>query len=271
MPADVDMIVIGAGPAGIAAAVNARIRNKTVMLISGDFHDTGLYKSQSVGNYLGLGDLSGADLLELFLAHAKKHGVEPEEGRVLSVMPIGDQFMVSYGSHAVSARCVIIATGVVRKNLFPGEEEFLGRGVSYCATCDGMLYRGKRVFVIGLSSVASAEADYLRSIGCNVEFIEKKDAKNIKIIGKEIVSGIEINDQLSPCEGVFILRNGISPATFMPELVLENGHIKINENMQTSVPGVFAAGDCVGAPYQINKAAGEGQKAALNAVEHWLN
>ena len=265
-----DFIVIGAGPAGLSAAINARIRGKSVLLISGDYRQSGLYKAPVIDNYLGLESISGADFLKRCLEQAKNHGIEPVPGKVLSVMPFGGQFLVGYDSSFATGRCVILATGVVRTNLFPGEAEFLGRGLSYCATCDGMLYRGKSVCVIGLYDGAEKEAAYLEEIGCSVRYIPRRDAVQVKILGEENVSGLEVSGKQFACSGVFILRSSISPVTFLPDLRLEDGHIKVDKNMQTSVPGIFAAGDCVGKPYQINKAAGDGQKAALLAAELWL-
>lgn len=271
MTETLDMIIIGAGPAGLSAAVNARIRGKNILLISGDHRATGLHKAQEIGNYLGFEGLSGATLLDRFLKHARHLGVEPVSSRVLSILPLDGQFMVSYESQVSSARCIILATGVVRKDTFPGEAEFLGRGVSYCATCDGMLYRGKTVCVLGLNQEAEKEAAYLREIGCQVLYFSKKEAVKVKIRGENTVEALEVNGQFYPCAGVFVLRNSVSPATFLPNLAMKDGHIQVNDRLETSIPGIYAAGDCIGGPYQINKAAGEGQKAALNAVEDYLH
>ena len=270
MDTPVDMLIIGAGPAGLAAAVNARIRGKSVLLISGAPENSGLYRAQAVGNYLGFGDLSGTEILDRFLAHAAHLGVQPVTGRVLNLMPMGDQFWVSYDKQVASARCVILATGVVQTKTFPGEAQLLGRGVSYCATCDGMLYRGKDVCVAGLNRDAEKEADYLREIGCKVHFFAPGKLRNVRILGEKNVEALEVDGIRYSCDGVFILRSSISPVSFLPGLALENGHIRVDRLLQSSIPGVFAAGDCTGGPYQINKAAGEGQAAALNAVEHWL-
>ena len=265
-----DMVIVGAGPAGLSAAINARIREKSILLISGNAENTGLYKAQAVENYLGLDGISGKALLERFRAHARRLGVEPVHGRVLNILPLEGQFMVSYDSQIATARCIILAGGVVHTAQFPGEAQFLGRGVSYCATCDGMLYRGKNVCVLGLNKEAAAEADYLEEIGCKVRYFSKENTKNVKILGQSTVEAVEVAGVSYPCSGVFILRDSISPSSFLPSLTLEEGHIQVDTRLQTSIPGVYAAGDCIGGPYQVNKAAGEGQKAALNAISDWL-
>ena len=149
-----DIIVIGSGPAGLSAALTARARNKTVLVVGNRWQDSPLARAERVDNYLGLPSQSGADLLETFHAHAKEAGVALLEGRALSALP-WNGFQVSVGSHVLSAGALILAPGVVRQKKFPGEAEYLGRGVSYCATCDGMLYRGKPVAVVGRRSVGA--------------------------------------------------------------------------------------------------------------------
>ena len=128
-----DIIVIGSGPAGLSAALTARARNKTVLVVGNRWQDSPLARAERVDNYLGLPSQSGADLLETFHAHAKEAGVALLEGRALSALP-WNGFQVSVGSQVLSAGALILAPGVVRQKKFPGEAEYLGRGVSYCAT-----------------------------------------------------------------------------------------------------------------------------------------
>jgi len=265
-----DVAVIGAGPAGLSAAINARARGKSVLVVGNPMEENPLFKAPVVDNYPGLPGVSGAELLRRLTDHARESGAELRHGRVLNATPMGNRFFISIGSAIEEAGALIIAIGAQRGVKLPGEEALLGKGVSYCATCDGMLYRGKSVCVIGLYDGAEKEAAYLEEIGCNVRYIPRRDAVQVKILGEENVSALEVSGKQYACSGVFILRSSISPVTFLPDLQLEDGHIKVDKNMQTSVPGIFAAGDCVGKPYQINKAAGDGQKAALLAAELWL-
>ncbi|MFR3291275.1 MAG: NAD(P)/FAD-dependent oxidoreductase [Lachnospiraceae bacterium] len=143
--------------------------------------------------------------------------------------------------------------------------------MSYCATCDGMLYRGKKVAVIGLSADAPEEAEFLRSIGCEVEYFDAARAKKYEIRGSQRVEALIADGTEYAVECVFILRAGVAPGSLVPGLELEGPHIKVNADMATSVPGVFAAGDCVGAPYQVGKAVGEGNIAGISAAKYVEN
>jgi len=276
-----DIIIIGAGPAGLSAALNARVRNKSVRLFSGDYRETGLYKAEWLENILGTEGMTGKDYLELCRRQAEAKEVETTPGRVLSIMPMGEQFAVSVGADFYTANAVILATGVTQKAAFPGEKELLGKGVSYCATCDGMLYRGKTVCVVIRASEGSHEENYLGEIGCTVtvisdgrsleglrEDIQVVEGKKITILGEQSVEALQVGDTKIPCQGVFILRNTVSMDSLLPNLIQEGGHIQVGRKMETNIPGVYAAGDCTGRPYQVSKATGEGLVAALSAVEY---
>lgn len=260
-----DVIIIGSGPAGLSAAITARMRGKSVVVISNSSADSGLAKAVEVGNYPGLPGISGAELSGKMLMHAVGMGAEHITGRVTTILPMGKEIGVGYGSEIVSGKTLILATGVVQSAVFPGEAELLGRGVSYCATCDGMLYRGKKVCVVCLSPDADEEADFLASIGCEVTRLK---TKKIVVNGADMVTSITADGEEIPCEGVFILRQTIAPSSLLSGLETNKGHIKVDTSMKTNIPGVFAAGDCIGTPYQVAKATGEGQIAVLSAVEY---
>ena len=206
-------------------------------------------------------------------------GVEFVVGKAISLMA-WNGFMITVGSQVYEGNALILAPGVVRQAKYPGEEEYLGRGVSYCATCDGMLYRGKPVTVVGRSSDAPHEANYLKSLGCQVTYVSpqppvglEKDIPYVKagrlaIRGEQTVTGLEADGALIPCSGVFILRQAVAPTDLLPTLETEAGYIKVDRRMATNVEGVFAAGDCTGVPLQVSKAVGEGHVAALSACEY---
>lgn len=274
-----DIIVIGAGPAGLSAAVQARARGKTVLVVAGSDKDNALYKAQRIDNYLGLPGLTGAEMLARFSDHARENGVERRMGRVLSIMPVKDRFYVSIDADMEEAGAVILALGVSRGKKYPGEAEFLGRGVSYCATCDGALYRGKPVAVVGRSGDAPREAAYLKSLGCQVVYVAPKrptalepdipflQANRLEIAGAQTVTTLVADGAPIPCSGVFILRDAVAPTDLLPQLETLGGSIRVDRSMATSIPGVFAAGDCTGGPLQVSKAVGEGLIAALSAAE----
>ena len=176
---------------------------------------------------------------------------------------------------------VVVATGAEARELgVPGEAALRGRGVSYCATCDGMLYRGREIAVVGKTADAPHEANYLRELGCRVTYVSDRPpeglhsdipfvkAVRLEVLGEKKVEALRADSVTLPCEGVFILRPSMAPADLLPGLALEGGYIKTDRNMATNLPGVFAAGDCTGLPLQVSKAVGEGQVAGHRASEY---
>ncbi len=263
-----DVIVIGAGPAGLSAALTLRSRGKSVLLLESPGAVSALAKAEKVDNYPGLPEIGGKALLEAMREQALSLGVEFLSEKALAVLPMGDRFYVSAGQETLEARSLILAAGAARGKTLPGEEALLGMGVSYCATCDGMLYRGKNVAVLGFSADAEEEAEFLRSIGCNLRFFSAEESKKARILGENRVEGVEIGGEIIPFDGVFVLRDTVAPQALLPGLELQGVHIAVQTDMRTSVAGVFAAGDCVGTPYQIAKAVGEGNIAALSAAKY---
>ena len=274
-----DLIILGSGPAGLAAAVAARGRGKTALVIGNRWQDSPLAKAEKIDNYLGLPGRTGYELLEEFQKHAEGAGVEFVNGRAISLMA-WNGFTVTVGSDAYQGRALIMSPGVVRQTKFTGEQEYLGRGVSYCATCDGMLYRGKDVVVAGRTADAPEEAKYLKSIGCNVTYTAPKkpaeladdipfvQAGKVEIQGGQTVTGVSLDGTEVPCACVFVLRASLAPTDLLPALETENGYIKVDRAMKTNVEGVFACGDCTGTPLQVAKAVGEGHIAGLSACEY---
>ena len=274
-----DIIVLGSGPAGLAAAVAARGRDKSVLVVGSRWQDSPLAKAERVDNYPGLPGRTGLELLEEFHRHAEELGVEFAVGKALSLLA-WNGFSLTVGNQVYQGKALILAPGVVRNAKYPGEAEFLGRGVSYCATCDGMLYRNRPVTVVGLSPDAPQEANYLHSLGCQVVYLSPHQpqgldgaipyvkAGKLAVKGERTVTGLEADGAFLPCDGVFILRRAVAPTDLLPALETADGVIKVDRRMATNLPGVFAAGDCTGAPLQVSKAVGEGHVAALSACEY---
>jgi thioredoxin reductase (NADPH) len=287
-----DIIVIGAGPAGLSAAITSRARDKKVLVVSNKPQESALAKAKHVDNYPGLPQSSGLQILERMIAHARDLRVDFVYERVISVLPVGECFTVATGGANFDARAIILATGTHLGKPFKGEEEFLGRGVSYCATCDGMLYRGQTVCVVGLNAEARDEANFLAGIGAKVTFLTKKTASKEATLGLDenitVAEGavVEIKGDMMgvselvyrdardrsvksiPCTGVFVLRSCITPDALMAGLKLADGSVAVDHTMSTSMTGVFAAGDCVGRPLQVAIAVGEGQRACFSAVQY---
>lgn len=279
-----DIAIIGTGPAGLSAAITAKIRNKNVLLIGDGGISSKVAKAHEIRNYPGLPDISGEELAGAFLSHIERMEISVTDRRVSTVYAMGDFFALQAGEEMLETRTVILATGVVTGKPLPGEAELLGHGVSYCATCDASLYRGKSVVVIGYSPKEEKEAAFLAE-GCDeVVYIpvyrDEPELPDTVTVIREQVKEIRTQDGRQVVvtdegehvtDGVFILREAIAPASLVPGLETDGGHIPVNRQMETNLPGVYACGDITGTPYQYIKAAGEGNVAALSAVRYLDN
>ncbi|MDD4766625.1 MAG: NAD(P)/FAD-dependent oxidoreductase [Desulfotomaculaceae bacterium] len=277
-----DIAIIGCGPAGLSAAINASIRRKTVDLFGGDLCAPKLQKSSIVNNYLGYPNISGETLREKFLGHAKEMNISIQQNIINSVMQNSyGSFTLRAGDRDYNARAVIIATGITVDKLIDGEREFTGKGVGYCATCDGPLFAGKDVAVIAYTGEGVEDANFLMEFCRRVYFIagDKKvfnglkdgieviEAENIQAVtGASSATGLRIDGRELAVQGVFIYRETYLPDTLLPGLAVKENHILVDRELKTNIEGVFAAGDCTGKPYQLAKAVGEGQVAALNVL-----
>ncbi|MBO4395466.1 MAG: NAD(P)/FAD-dependent oxidoreductase [Eubacterium sp.] len=275
-----DIAIIGCGPAGVSAAITAKIRNKTVLLI-GDEISSKVEKAQEIKNYPGLPDIRGDALAGAFISHLEKMEIEITKKRVSTVYAMGDYFAIQADEEMLEAKSVILATGIVTGKSIPGEDELLGRGVSYCATCDASLYRGKSVIVVGYSKKEEEEAAFLSEVCSDVTYIpiykDETDLPDTVRVVREQVKEIRsegdkrivvTSESEYTTDGVFVLRDAIAPDRLVPGLETDGGHIVVDRHMQTNLDGVFACGDITGTPYQYIKAAGEGNVAALSAVNY---
>ncbi len=261
-----DIVIIGGSIAGISAALTCVNRGKSVAVIANGAETSSLYKAEMITNYPGIPGASGQQISEILLRQLESSGAELIRGRVLNVVPMGGSFGVAFGSEFTVCSAVILAAGITREKLYPGEGEFLGRGVSYCATCDGMLYRGKTVAVIGGGAEAAQDADFLESIGCTVLRMTKNTRYEIR--GGMKVDTLLVNGEEFKVDGVFVIKDTVSVTKLVQGLAYADGAIVTDRQMHTNIPGVFAAGDCTGKPYQLAKAAGEGNVAALSACAY---
>lgn len=274
----VDILVVGGGPAGLSAAVNAAARGRLCAVVSNDYRLNPLYKTKTVDNYLGMRGMSGAQMLARMREEAEQAGAVFINGRVTSILPMDDHFMVARGSEVMEAGRVILATGVAQASLLPGEEALVGRGVSYCATCDGMLYRGRRAVVTGNASDLAEEAAFLSKIGVQVTVVTARPveglpvgltartARSIALQGGDRLEGVVADGEQIPCDVAFILREVMAPDSLVPGLQLDGRFVRVNRDMQTNIPGMYAAGDCTGKPLQVAVAVSEGLIAAQHAA-----
>ena len=275
----VEIAIIGTGPGGVSAALTACNRNKRIMLLGSREMSAKVAKAHEIRNYPGLPFVRGADMAAAFRDQLDRMGIEITEKRVGAVYAMGDYFALQAGEEMIEAEAVILATGVVQAKPLPGEEELLGRGVSYCATCDAPLYRGKTTAVIAYSPSEEKEAVFLNEVCArviyfpmykeeptlpeSVEIIREKAVEIAQADGRRIV---KTEDGEYFADGVFVLREAVAPGQLVPGLETEGQHVKVNRKMETSLPGVFACGDITGTPYQYVKAAGEGNVAAISAA-----
>lgn len=277
-----DIAIIGGGPAGLSAAVTARARNKKVLLFEGSGFSPSLVKAHLVNNYLGMPNISGKNMIDQFVAHAKEIGTEFQEQKVINISPTDEGFNVITADGAFQALSIILTIGVSKTQSINGEKEFLGRGVSYCATCDGMFFKGQKVAVVSNLEHALPEVQFLAEICSEVLFITdlaippNKFGANVKIMTDKIenitgttgVNAIEFKNSRADIHGVFIIREADPVENILAGIKSRGKSIIVDELMATNISGVFAAGDCTGQPWQISRATGQGQIAALSAINY---
>ena len=296
-----DLIIIGAGPAGITAAVYAARKRMNFIVITRDIGGQAAW-SGDIENYTGYQFVTGPELAAKFEEHMRKYNIDVKEGEeALEIRKIGDQVWVRTAKAEYESRALIIASGKVSRELgVPGEKEFKNRGISYCATCDGPLFSGKDVAVIGGGNSALDAALQLIKIAKHVyvininpalggdavmrEKIEKSDVVTVMnstnvtgITGDKLVSGIRIKrdgkDQALSIQGVFVEIGLVPNSKFATDMAKnESGEINVDSGNRTSIPGIFASGDVTDVrDKQIIIAAGEGSKAALQAFRYIYN
>ncbi|MBO5489645.1 MAG: NAD(P)/FAD-dependent oxidoreductase [Eubacterium sp.] len=277
-----DVAVIGTGPAGLSAAITLKIRNKNVILFGSRRLSQKIEKAHEIQNYPGLPGITGQELAKKFTEHIDSMGIAITEEQITAVYGMGDYYsLLSQSNTMYEATTVILATGVFFGKPYPGEEEFLGRGVSYCATCDAPLYKDKCVAVIGGMKEAEKEAVFLSEIARRVYYIPLyKDEVTMEapvevirqqptaVEGGNKAEKLILKDRELEIDGVFVLRESLRPSSLVPGIEMDGSHPAVNRRMETNLPGCFACGDLVGAPYQYIKSAGEGNVAALSAVDY---
>lgn len=298
-----DVIVIGSGPAGLTAGIYGRRAGLSTLVIEGNYIQGGqILNTYEVDNYPGLPGISGMDLADKMKDHMMAQGTDILRARVTGITVEGDVKVVHTPKEEVRGKTVILAAGAVHRKLgVPGEEEFTGRGVSYCATCDGAFFRDKTVAVIGGGDVAVEDAIFLARACKKVYMIHRRDelraAKSLQealfhtpqvemcwnktvseIGGEQQVQWITVDSTTGEesvrldVDGVFVAV-GIAPDTeFVKDLVQldKGGYIVAGEDGKTSVPGIYAAGDIRTKPLrQIITAAADGANC-ITSVEEYL-
>ena len=239
-------------------------------------------KAEKITNYPGFPELTGQELFLHFEAHIQSAGLTITEKTVTNVMSAGNYYMVLADNEIYEAKTLILAMGVMMAKLLKGEDALLGKGVSYCATCDGMFYKDKEIAVLCNDPKYEHEVEYLADLASKVTYFPVFSNSQVKkenvTISKDFpteVNGIDRVTDLTlksgetlAVDGIFCLRNAIAPSKLIPGLEIENGHIVVDRAQKTNLPGCFAAGDCTGRPYQYTKAVGEGNVAAHSCISY---
>jgi len=295
-----EILIIGAGPAGLTAGVYCGRANRDTIILDGK-ELSALYRTKEIQNWLGEKNIEGPKLLEKFKQHAESHEtVKIVKGDVISLMMGMGMNMISTRSANVSSDVVIIATGSgQRKEVIKGESNLVGYGVSYCALCDGPLYKERVVYLYGTDEEVIEDALVLNQMGCIVNIITTVGINElpgkineIKESGINIIDKTEIIETIQNADGLieriicksidteeikeyeldclFIFSHVPSNSIFKKAGIEidENGNIKVDENQQTNLKSVYAAGDVTGGVFQVVFAAAEGARAALSALKY---
>jgi thioredoxin reductase (NADPH) len=283
-----DVIIIGAGPAGISASLYTQRANQKTLIL---YHETSnLEKAVKIDNYYGFSQgVSGEELYETGIKQAENLGVEVKKEEVIKVGMTENGFQISTTKQDYQSKTVIIALGNKKKQVeIKGIKELEGKGVSYCAICDGFFYRGKKVAVLGNGNYALAETNELLAIADQITILTNGEkapefrANNVEINTKPIqeikgenrVREVRFQDDTSlEMDGIFVAQ-GVAGGTELAKklgILTKQNTIVVNEKMETNIPGIYACGDCTGGLLQVCKAVYEGATAGLQAIQYVRN
>lgn len=294
-----DVIIIGGGPAGLSAGIYGSRRGLKCLILEKGVMGGRMLLTTQIENYPGFDRISGSELAKRMEKQARSLGTDMDRGEIVGMGLRGSVKKITTGDREFESKAVVIANGGIDRKLgIPGEEKFTGRGVSYCATCDGPFFKGKKVAVVGGGNMAIEDASYLEGIAEKIYLIHRRsslraeeslqervrrssielilNAEVEEISGENFVDSIKIKkspegEKTLEVDGVFIAI-GIIPASNIAKVagidMDEKGFIKVNRKQETNIPGVYAAGDITGGVMQIVSAVSEGAIAALSAYEY---
>jgi thioredoxin reductase (NADPH) len=302
VPADYDVVIIGAGPAGLSAGIYARRAGLNCTILEKGVPGGQVLTSPLIENYPGFPEVSGMKLMEQMAEHARKY-IDIREGEEVLRVRSTERFEIATTSGRFSSRAIILATGSSHRKLdVPGEEGMTGRGVSYCATCDGFFYKKKEVIVVGGGNTALTDALYLNSIECLVTVVHRRGSlradrhlqesitqRGIPVLWDTVVEEIQGEDgvkavklrnlksgatKIKPVDGVFVAIGELPSSQLAAELGLKmdpGGFVVVDKSFRTNVPFVYACGDVSGGIRQIVAAVHGGAAAALSCFEDLTN
>ena len=280
-----DVIILGGGPAGVSASLYSKRANKNVLIIYSE--ESGLMKAHKIDNYYGFENgISGEDLYNAGIKQAQNIGVDTVKEEVIKIEPENGFFKVFTDKKTYDSKAIILAIGAKKNTLkIPGIKELEGKGISYCAICDGFFYRNKDVVVIGSGNYAISETNDLINVANKITILTNGErapefrAENVDVVTKNIkeISGEnkvqEVrfqDDSAIKVDGVFIAQGTAGAGELAKKLgiITKGDKIVVDDNMATNIKGIFACGDCTGGLLQVSKAVYEGAKAGLSTVEY---
>ncbi len=275
-----DTAIIGTGPAGISAALTLKNLNKSFIWFGNAELSSKIASAELVSNYPGLSNISGLKMKEVFLAQIKEANIEITPKSVTGIYDMGDYYGILCNQDMYEAKTIILATGVEALKPVKGELDLVGQGVSYCATCDGMLYNGKEIAVLCTDKEYEYEIDFLANLAAKVYVMPIYKNYSLSNSNVEVIKAmpLELSKKDNKIEiiyknnniivdGIFMLKSAITPSVLISGIEVKNGHIIIDRHCKTNLRGVFAGGDCTGRPYQYAKAVGEGNICAHSVNE----
>jgi len=284
----IECLIIGKGPAGISLAIYLKRAGFDCLVVGKDYG--ALAEADLVANYYGLPEpISGPELIESGIAQAQNLGIEVKTDEVLNITDMGTHFEVKLLNQVISAKIIVLALGKKRERLkIKGFEEFIGKGISFCATCDGFFYKGKRLAVIGSRDYALSEYEELTSFsqdlmlftnGEEAEF--RNNSADLKINNEKIVEikgNLRVEELVTEknnyaVDGIFVALKSAGPLEFAKKLgvLTENNFLVVDQDYMTNIKGVFAIGDCIGGLPQIAKAVADGAIASKGIINYLKN
>ncbi|MGN1399315.1 MAG: NAD(P)/FAD-dependent oxidoreductase [Erysipelotrichaceae bacterium] len=276
-----DIAIVGSGPAGISSAITAKVRNTSFKLFGNQQISKKLQLTKLIENYPGEYNISGKELIEKYRKQLTSMNIDIVTERIINIYDMSDYFIIVSDRQQYQCDSVILACGVPFGKTIKGEKEFLGKGVSYCATCDGNFYRDRELAVYCDNEKLEEEVEYLLQLASKIylycPYQTKLQHEKLVVLAEPIeeiggdfkLQKVILADKTElKVDGCFIFRNEVDPANLIGGLKMSEGHVIVDNQMATNIKGVFACGDLTGRPYQIAKALGQGNQAVLAAIEY---
>ncbi len=279
-----DTIIIGRGPAGVSAAIYLKRFNLNPLIIAKD--DGVLIETEAIDNFYGFGHISGKELVHRGIEHAKNLDISMIEAEVIEIMPLGETFLIKTNEGEYESKSVFLAMGKKKAQLkIATRNKFDGKGVSYCAICDGFFYKNKHIGLVGAGPFMENEYNVLKNFtkeltiftdGAKLEHqfdgVKVVEDKIIELVGDERLRSVKTQNGEYEVDGLFIAlgsQSGMSLSYHLGLEMDEKGFLKV-DNFMTNIPGIFAGGDIIGGLLQVSKAVADGASAAL-AIKKFLD